>query len=171
MASFDRMVRSIYCPYHGYSSPSLSVVTDVMDVLAMTEPQDMKFAPSTRQLEPAAKRLLTKGAPRRCRWRTATKDLSMFLSILLRMKLDKAKWGLGFHFGGFDEANPEDKNLASIMIEGTGLPVDFHPSIMDLLPNLPLRFHQLWAVLFQSAKTTNEQVPKITEAASEEIPT
>lgn len=103
IASFDRVVRSATCPYHGYSCSSASLVADVMDVLAMTQPQDVNFAPSADQLEPAARKLLDECPTRRCRCRAATKDLSMFLGILLRM------------------------------VEDTGLPMDFHPSTMDLL--------------------------------------
>lgn len=133
MASFDRVVRSATCFYHGYSCLSASLVVDVMDVLAMTQPQNVNFTPSADQLEPAARKLLDEGSTRRCRCRAATKDLSMLLSILLRMKLEKAKWGLGFHFGGFDKANSKNEKLARIMVEDTGLPMDFHPSTMDLL--------------------------------------
>lgn len=49
------------------------------------------------------------------------------------MRLEKAKWRLGFHFGGFDNASLENEKLASIMVEDKGLPIYFHPNTMDLL--------------------------------------
>jgi hypothetical protein len=88
-----------------------------MDVLAMTQPQTVSLAPSPDQLRPAARKLLGEGTTQ-TPYRVPRKDLSMFLSLLLRLRLRKAKWGTRFHLGSFDKSNPGDKELADILVNG-----------------------------------------------------
>jgi len=99
-------------------------------------------------------------------YRVARKDLSILLSLLLRLRLRKEKWGSRFHYGAFEKADARDDELADILVDGLGRDQGegyFTPDqvrrAMDMLPNLHLRFHQLWAVLFQPPTATESQEP------------
>lgn len=142
---FKRMLRSISSIFPGTdhdSASSSSIVNDVMDVLAMTQPQHMTFAPSADQLEPAARKLLGEGSTAQMGYhcRATRQDLSILLSIPLRMRLYKAKWGLGFHLGSFDKADPENEELASILTSNTNLTIDDDDkcSVLDMLVSMAL---------------------------------
>lgn len=139
-ADFQRIYRSISLPEapdNQLTDPSLE--EDVMDVLAMTQPQSETLAPSPNQLGPASRRLLGQGSVRTgCR--VTQSDLSTLLSLLLRLRLHKAKWGSYFHFGTIDNAEPVHEKLADILAKGlTGnndrenLESDHLLGVMDLL--------------------------------------
>jgi hypothetical protein len=127
-ADFKRIFRSIGLPTKCTSSDqslqldddSTSVLDDAMDVLAMTQPQTVSLAPSPDQLEPAARKLLGESDLLQKRYQVSREDLSTLLSLLLRLRLQKAKWGSRFHLGAFDKADPRDEELADIMVNGLG---------------------------------------------------
>ena len=86
----------------------------------MTQPQTLPWVPSPNQLGPVAQKLLSESATQ-TRYIVTRKDLSILLSLLLRLRLRKAKWGSPwFHFGAFDEADASDKELADILVDGLG---------------------------------------------------
>ncbi|KAJ5620840.1 hypothetical protein N7510_004824 [Penicillium lagena] len=119
-ADYKRTLRSIGLPDDINNQPTDSgLEEDVMDVLAMTQPQSVSLAPSPDQLGPAARKLLDEG-PTRTQYRVARRDLSTLLSLLLRLRLYKAKWGSYFHYGTFDSAEPGDEKLANILVNGLG---------------------------------------------------
>ena len=116
------------------------------------------------------------------RYEAARQDVSTLLSLLLRLRLHKAKWAPGFHFGEIDPSYPGDQELADVLVDA--LDVEKIPEagqtlrVMNLLvsqdlmlrirsvdtsdtwqPNFQLRFHQLWAILFQPPMSTNDQAP------------
>ena len=101
-ASFQRIFTSIGLP-ENTDRPSIdldytsaSMLEDVMDVLATTQPQSICLLPSPDQLQPAARKLFREGALQK-RYRIAPKDLSRLLSLLLRLRLRKAKWDYAGH--------------------------------------------------------------------------
>ncbi|PYI04097.1 hypothetical protein BO78DRAFT_431642 [Aspergillus sclerotiicarbonarius CBS 121057] len=178
-ASFSRMLRSI--GHLGETGQEEAVVDDVMDVLAITQPQSMKSMPCPDTLRPAARKLLDSGkTPMGCR--VTRRDLFALLLLVLRMRLIGEKWGHGDHYGTIGEVYPEDEQLAEVLVNGVvgdedDLGVDDLLRIQDVLPNLPLRFHQLWKVLFQPRpniaiqETTGSTLPpRILSAISLFIP-
>ena len=149
-SNFERLFRSIGLP-ENTDRPSIhldhgstSNLEDVMDVLAMTQPQTVSWAPSPYQLGPAARKLFSEGVfQERCR--IARKDLSILLSLLLRLKLRDAKWGTRFHFGTLEKRDPADEELADILVRGLGgdqdedyLTSSLNTIAMDLLVSLDL---------------------------------
>ena len=87
-----------------------------MNVLAMTQPHFVSLAPSPNQLETTARKLL--GQNLACTQYGATRqDVSTLLSFLLRLRLHKAKWAPGFHFGEIDPSYPGDQGLADVLVD------------------------------------------------------
>lgn len=85
-----------------------------MDVLAMSQPQDISVHPSPDLLKLAAKKLIDKGATPVQFW-IKSEQLSLLLSLLLRMKLHETKWACKeFHYGTFDEQCPQDDELVCV---------------------------------------------------------
>lgn len=170
-ANFESIFRSIGLPENTdrpsnhLDYDSTSILEAAMDVLAMTQPHTVSLAPSPDQLRPAAQKLLGEGASQR-RYRIGREDLSALLSLLLRLRLREAKWGSRFHFGTIGKRDPGNEELADILVRGLGENQDEEYLTsgqiimsMDLLPNLQLQFHQLWAVLFQPPMTADDQAP------------
>ncbi|RAL05941.1 uncharacterized protein BO80DRAFT_440678 [Aspergillus ibericus CBS 121593] len=155
-ASFLRMLRSI--GHLEESGLEEAVVDDVMDVLAITQPQAMKLMPSPDKLRRAARELLDSGkTPMGCR--VTRRDLSTLLLLVLRMRLAREKWGHGDHYGTIGEVHLGDEQLAEALVGGlvgdkNDLGVDDLLRVQDVLPNLILGFHQLWKVLFQPPPNT-----------------
>ena len=115
-----------------------------MDVLAMTQPQTVSWAPSPYQLGHAARKLFSGGVSQE-RCRIARKDLSSLLSLLLRLRLRDAKWGTLFHVGTLEKRDPADEELADILVGGLGgdqdedyLTSSLKIMAMDLLVSLDL---------------------------------
>lgn len=124
-SNFERIFRSIGLP-ENTDRPSIhldhgstSNLEDAMDVLAMTQPQTVSLASSPDQLRPAARKLFSEGVFRKG-YRIARKDLSRLLSLLLQLRLRDAKWGLRFHFGTLEKRDPDDEELADILVRGLG---------------------------------------------------
>ena len=88
-----------------------------MDVLAMMQPHNFSHWPLPDQLRPVARKLLDKSPTR---YRVTREDLSTLFSLLLRLRLYEAKWSLHYHRGTFDEADPSDRELAAMLVNGLG---------------------------------------------------
>lgn len=98
---------------------SIHIVEETTDVLAMTQPFFIHNGPYEHQLAPAAKRLLGENNIQTCR-RVTRNDFALLLSVLIRLRLHKGRWGLSFPFGSFEEARPGDDELATILVNALG---------------------------------------------------
>ncbi|KAI1879619.1 hypothetical protein JX265_002573 [Neoarthrinium moseri] len=176
-AGFERIFRSIAAPETTTGTdPSkqqtgmTSSLSDTMDVLVMVGPQFMHAMPSPAKLEPVARRLFAERSV--VGRRAATRDeVSTLVSLLLRLRLEKEIWGFFYHLGDILEASPEDEGLTEALVNSLVADESEQPiaserllRAVDLMPNLRLRFHQLWAVLFQPLEATDKarssQVPR-----------
>ncbi|PWY93547.1 hypothetical protein BO94DRAFT_572979 [Aspergillus sclerotioniger CBS 115572] len=178
-ASFSRILRSIgHLEENGQDD---AAVDDVMDVLAMTQPQAMKLMPSPDQLRPVAWRMLEDGrVPMGCR--VGRRDLVCLVGLVLKMRLGREKWGYGDHLGVIGDGGLGEEGLAEVLVKGVvgdkdGLEIEDLQRVKDLLPNLGLRFHQLWKVIFQPRTDNRVQemagdtlAPRILSAISLFIP-
>lgn len=150
--SFNRIFRSISAPEDANTQQnfqpgchtSTSIVDDVMDVLAMTQPQDISVHPSPDMLKPAAQKLISESATPVQFW-TKGEGLFLLLSLLLRLRLHEAKWARKeFYYGTFDEQRPEDVELSRILTErlaggqGTVLASDQAQNALDMLVSMNL---------------------------------
>ncbi|KAK5994865.1 hypothetical protein PT974_03251 [Cladobotryum mycophilum] len=153
-ASCERIFRSIGVPetatqLSSRQSDMTSIVSDAMDVLVMTAPQFMHVAQREVKRE----------------------HVSTLIGLLLRMRLKKDKWAWLYHHGDFAEANPAAEELAEALTgslfgnesDQTMAPKQLSEAI-SLIPNLQLRFYQLWAVLFQPSAATGD-ISQAPEAA------
>lgn len=174
-ASLERLFRSIAAAEtektetaarSAISAQQNSVLSDVMDVLVMLGPHDMNAIPSVEQLEMVARRLLAVG-PAVVQRAVRRKEVSILMSLLLRMRLSKDKWRLYYNLGDFVEANMANDELTEALVnslagcEGetydrTIITFEQLLGATDLVPNLLLRFYQLWGVLFQPSAETEE---------------
>ena len=123
-ASFERLFRSIGRPMvSSEKSPpsdhdSAAMVSDIMDVLSMTQPQPgLPNFPSPLLLEPAAWKFV--GDPR-WQYQVTRQDCSILLSLLIRLRLRKARWGSALHFGSIDSAETGDEAFADVLVNGLG---------------------------------------------------
>lgn len=133
-ASFSRILRSI--GHLKETGQEDAVVDDVMDVLAITQPQAMKLMPSPDRLRPVARETLEAGVvPMGCR--VSRSDLVTLLVLVLRMELQREKWGYGDHFGTIRDVNLGDEQLAEVLVNGVVGDKD------DLGPNDLLRVQDL----------------------------
>ncbi|KAJ9138370.1 hypothetical protein NKR23_g8493 [Pleurostoma richardsiae] len=177
-ASFARIFRSIATPQSTHLAESGEqqddvepLVSDASDVLVMVGPQFMHAMPSTELLDLTARRLLA-GGPTVARRAVSPEEVSTLMSLLLRTKLGKNKWGSFYHHGSVAEANPADEGLIEALVDSLtqkserAMTSEHFLEAVNLLPNLQLRYHQLWAVLFQPAGTTGEaESSRASEAA------
>jgi hypothetical protein len=122
-ADFKRIFRSISFPKD--TSKQLaqtdydpaSILDDIMDVLATTQPQYVCMLPSHDQLESVAQKLFGE-ASTQTRYQSSRKDLSILLGLILRLRLCKTTRRQRFPIGTFDKADPGDNELAKILISG-----------------------------------------------------
>ncbi|KAH8899992.1 hypothetical protein GQ53DRAFT_206193 [Thozetella sp. PMI_491] len=163
-ASVDRIFRSLGVPQTTAQGEPLrqqngiaSAMSDAMDVLVMIGPQFMHATPPAELLEGVARKLLA-GEPAVAQREIRRNDVSTLIDLLLRIKLKKEKWGSFYHFGEFADANPADEALTEALVHSLiGDKSESEQTVtseqligaQDLLPNLQLRFYQLWAILFQ----------------------
>ncbi|KAL3418043.1 hypothetical protein PVAG01_11052 [Phlyctema vagabunda] len=157
-ASFERIFRSIAVEKTaGQSSkPNYmnSSVSDAMDVLIMVGPQFMHAAPTPEQLEIVARTLFATKAS--LQTEIKRQDMKTLIVLLLRLELQKEKWATLYNFGEIVDSSPIVEELAEALVnslignsseEDTASEQIVHA--MNLVPNLQLRFYQLWSVLFQ----------------------
>ncbi|KAI0013671.1 hypothetical protein F4779DRAFT_347726 [Xylariaceae sp. FL0662B] len=146
------------------------IVSDAMDVLVMIGPQFIHAVPSQEQLEGVARKLFT-GGPAVAQRTLTRKEVSVLVSLMLRMRLEEEKWGSSYNFGDITQASPADEGLTEALV--SCLAGDKHErtitseqllGAINLLPNFQLRFHQLWAILFQpsiaAAKAKSSYAPE-----------
>ncbi|KAI1362171.1 hypothetical protein F5Y08DRAFT_355556 [Xylaria arbuscula] len=140
-----------------------AVSSDIMDVLVMTGPQLIHAVPSKDQLEPVVQRLCAEGGRKVARVQTVRQgDLYTFMDLLLRLRLLERRWGLSYPFGDFVEASCEHHSVTTTVVElladsngDEEIHIQKILKMIDMLPNLFLRFQQLWAVLFQPNDLAN----------------
>ncbi|KAJ5094454.1 hypothetical protein N7456_010315 [Penicillium angulare] len=136
----------------------------MMDLVATTEPPYIKSIPAAGSLEPSARRLLqAEGANNK--YRLPVKNLATLVSLLCRIKLYEQKWDQrnqnirklkkNCHYGILEKPSPYEDELVNFLVqpfeldkEGFVTPHAISRGL-DLLPNLELSFHQLWAIIFQ----------------------
>ncbi|ETS77037.1 hypothetical protein PFICI_10911 [Pestalotiopsis fici W106-1] len=163
-ACFARVFRSLAVPEtatieQGKSVNQVNDVTpslsDAMDVLVMVGPQFIHAMPSERQLETVARRLFISG-PAAERGSARREDVSNLMELLLRLELNEEKWGSYYHYGHILQADPANEEFTEALVDalmgGENKQVMTPEQLLEatcLFPNLPLRFQQLWAVLFQ----------------------
>ena len=120
-AQFARILQSMGQSYQGeslLSKDSLqSLVGQTVDVLVMTQPSSIDVGPNPEGLDPVARRLLGEELLR-SQHLVAHKDLLTLLELLLRLRLQPATWGLGFHYGRFEASDPKYNELATILANG-----------------------------------------------------
>ncbi|OBT83027.1 hypothetical protein VE02_07762 [Pseudogymnoascus sp. 03VT05] len=154
-ASYERMFRSIGAPETTtqplkQQNGMTSALSDAMDGLIMVGPQFMHAAPSPEQLEVVARNLFAREpalTQREVRW----EDVSTLMNLLLRMRLNKEKWGSFYHLGDFVYASPADKELTEALVDsltGDGseqtVTSDQLLRAIDIVPNLqPFRSSHL----------------------------
>ncbi|TRX89572.1 hypothetical protein FHL15_009481 [Xylaria flabelliformis] len=173
-ASFVRMFRSIAAPDHKSRSQQqvdmTSSLSDAMDVLVMIGPQFMHAMPSEPQLESVARKLFVEGPPVAGGQVVRREDLSALIRLLLRLRLKERIWGTRCHFGNLVEAESGEEYLTEVLVDtltgdNSGQIVTFQQltGAIDLIPNLLLRFQQLWAVLFQPSDAIDKTKPQVNE--------
>ena len=127
--SFERILRSISLPEET-DGPSVHFSQDSMDeamwvLRALTKPlmADAHGFPDPDLLRPTARKLVGEnGVERRCL--IARKDLSILLSLLLRLKLGEARWGGRFHVGTIEKRDLDDEVLVDVLAKGLGVNQD-----------------------------------------------
>ncbi|KAI0468349.1 hypothetical protein F4859DRAFT_491319 [Xylaria cf. heliscus] len=164
-AGFTRIFRSIavsdYTSLKEQQIDMTSSLSDAMDVLVMIGPQFIHAAPSEPQLESVARKLFAEGPPVVQRQVVEREDVSALMQLLLRLRLREERWGACYHFGDLVEAGSGEEDFAKVLVDTlTGdrneQIVTFQElsGVIDLMPNLLLRFQQLWSVLFQPQRAT-----------------
>ncbi|KAI0198009.1 hypothetical protein F4808DRAFT_270922 [Astrocystis sublimbata] len=151
-----------------------AAVEDCMDVLAMLGPQRIHHSPSTQTLKAAAQRLCGEDGMQHAVCRSSSverEQLSLLLDLLLRLRLGDKMWGLGaLSTGCFADTGDAGmvKALGDYLAgsdEGRKITVKKMSQVEKQLPNLMLRFQQLWQVLFQPPQTQSTTTVEATEDA------
>ncbi|RAH76618.1 hypothetical protein BO86DRAFT_404479 [Aspergillus japonicus CBS 114.51] len=182
-ANIARMLRSIGRPEtvslppaeHQKDTPS--VLSDVVDVLATTQPYSINQAPSPERLDITARELLTEEPATPTRWRVSRRDVSLLIALLLHLRVSPTrKWDRTRYFGCFAPSDRADEHLATCLIQGI-MPEDRDYDAdglagipFDTLPNLLPYFHQLWTVLFQPPWPSPQEEAFIPDATEHRIP-
>ncbi|EED21037.1 hypothetical protein TSTA_082700 [Talaromyces stipitatus ATCC 10500] len=108
-ADFRRILRSINPAFPEHKSQptsQISVVNNVMGVLATTQPYAVTLAPSPDLLESAARRLLDSvPGGNRLRYRLYADDFSGLVTLLLQLRICSQKWGMTLHYGEFFQSS------------------------------------------------------------------
>ncbi|KAJ6138243.1 hypothetical protein N7471_004729 [Penicillium samsonianum] len=127
---------------------------DMMDVVATTQPNHGKGIPGSDELAAPAQRLL-KDKRANYHSRLHIDHLTTLLRMLTRVRLYEPTWGRpNLHYGTLEEPRPQQDELVNILTkqsqisEGFLVP-DSVSRVFDILPNMELHFHQLWAIIFQ----------------------
>ncbi|KAH7317636.1 hypothetical protein BKA65DRAFT_514871 [Rhexocercosporidium sp. MPI-PUGE-AT-0058] len=170
--TWERMLRSISLPSDAkldadFKDGREAVVSDIMDVISMTQPQPpLPNTPSPVQLEPAANALFDdKSRGTKCVYRATKTNVQSLIEVLIRLRLRKGKWGRFFHLGDLHAFSEQGAKLSKMIVfeshsaekrEGSEddedddvLTADDITRMIDRLPNLHLRFLQLWSMIFQ----------------------
>ncbi|KAI0814009.1 hypothetical protein GGR55DRAFT_676147 [Xylaria sp. FL0064] len=175
-AGFARIFRSIAVPHHVLSDRQQkteivsSCLNDATDVLVMVGPQFIHAVPSEIQLEGVARKLFAVGPAVARRIAVSREDLSCLMSLLLRLRLQE-RWAGSYHFGAVVDADSAEGDLTEALVNSLtercnqhNITVHHLSEQMELLPNLLLRFQQLWAVLFQPSGAADVSKLSVEEA-------
>ncbi|KAI0967782.1 hypothetical protein F4678DRAFT_482811 [Xylaria arbuscula] len=155
-AGLTRVFRSIAILADEFWEQESPTVSDAMDVLVMLGPQFIHAIPSGSQLEAVSRKLFTDWPAVEPRNVVKQEDISILMDLLIRLRLHERRWANYYHFGTVVEADSTSQDLTRALVnsltEKCGeqkIKVQHLSGYMDLMPNLVLRFQQLWAVLFQ----------------------
>ncbi|KAI1353671.1 hypothetical protein F5Y01DRAFT_322891 [Xylaria sp. FL0043] len=176
-AGFARIFRSIAGPDHRFSDQQQktetvsSCLSDAADILVTVGPQFIHAVPSELQLEGVARRLFADGPAVARRIAVSREDLLCLLDLLLRLRLQEERWAGSYHFGAVVDTDSADGDLTEALVNSLtercnqpNITVQHLSEQMELLPNLLLRFQQLWAVLFQPSRAADVSKLSIEEA-------
>ncbi|KAI1274932.1 hypothetical protein F5Y07DRAFT_390319 [Xylaria sp. FL0933] len=176
-AGFARIFRSIGVSDHEFSDQQRKVgivsscLSDAADVLVMVGPQFIHAVPSELQLEGVARRLFADGPAVARRNAMSREDLLCLIDLLLRLRLQEERWAGSYHFGAVVDTDSAEKDLTEAMVNsltercnGQNITVRYLSEQMELLPNLLLRFQQLWAILFQPSGAADVSKLSVEEA-------
>ncbi|RLL96922.1 hypothetical protein CFD26_100980 [Aspergillus turcosus] len=159
-ADFRRILASLSEPSLYYSAGKEWTVTetDVMDVLATTQPHSTNLAPSAEQLRDAAERVMPKPS---ISYHLLPDEFTLFVRLLLQMRVWDMQ-GSCLPSGMFnDDSSSACQELAdSIAAAICNEDQTIDPGIVaDVLPGLRERFYRLWGVLFQPSSLRERIVP------------
>ncbi|KAI0438938.1 hypothetical protein F4803DRAFT_554568 [Xylaria telfairii] len=164
-ASFARIFRSIAVPddvsLKQQQIDITSGLSDAMDVLVMLGPQFIHAVPSEPQLESVARKLFAEGPPVARRQVMKREDVSVLIDLLLRLRLEERTWSTCCYIGHLATVESGEADLTQVLIDaltgdnsGQMITIQQLSGAITLMPNLLLRFQQLWAVLFQPLGST-----------------
>ncbi|EHA51281.1 hypothetical protein MGG_09752 [Pyricularia oryzae 70-15] len=187
-SGFDRMFSSLVCNATdpGGEKPEQlkegfpSAMSDAMDVLVMAAPAHMHSLPTEQHLLPTVQRLFASkdGIPAVQRGQEVGRsEVQTLMDLLLRLRVRQSgkAWGSEprLYPGDLLEASSGDSGLTKALvntlmgtdrIDGTVTVRQLSGAAAGLMPNLVLRFQELWAVLFQPAEGTEEKKPPTGES-------
>ncbi|KAJ6032586.1 hypothetical protein N7540_003318 [Penicillium herquei] len=149
---------------HSSATRSSYLNDELMDLLVTTQPPYIKSIPGSRPLEPPARRLLeAEGANNQ--YQLPLNNLATLVSLLCRIKLYQATWDQrnrdhrklkkNCHYGILEKPSAHEDELVNFLVQPFELDKEGFLTphaisrALDLLPNLELGFHQLWAIIFQ----------------------
>jgi hypothetical protein len=93
-----------------------STLTDAMDILAMCGPEFLHSRPTTEQWKALAKKLFPGGVARK---EVKRDDVFTLISLLIRLRLKKEKWGTlreFYNHGEIVETNPAYRELTNSLV-------------------------------------------------------
>ncbi|TLD33582.1 hypothetical protein PspLS_00059 [Pyricularia sp. CBS 133598] len=179
-SGFNRMFSSLACnaPESGEKPEQVneddsSALGDAMDVLVMAVPAHIHSLPTEQHLQPTVQRLFASkdGIPAVQRGQVfGRSDVHILLELLLRLRVRQngKTWGHGSPLCPSDllEASSGDSGLTESLvntlmgansIDETVSVRQLSGTAVSMLPNLVLRFQELWGVLFQPAEGTEQK--------------
>ncbi|QBZ61886.1 hypothetical protein PoMZ_08845 [Pyricularia oryzae] len=187
-SGFDRMFSSLVCNAAdpGGEKPEQlnegfpSAMSDAMDVLVMAAPAHMHLLPAEQHLLPTVQRLFASkdGTPAVQRGQVfGRSEVQTLMDLLLRLRVRQSgkAWGSEprLYPGDLLEASSGDSGLTKALvntlmgtdrIDGAVTVRQLSGAAVGLMPNLLLRFQELWAVLFQPTEGTEEKKPPTGES-------
>lgn len=115
-ASFRRVFQSIgVADTTILPHATISAVSDAMDALVMVGPQYMHAAPSPRQLELVARKLLSDPVCVSAR-KTSRQDVFLLIGLLLCLCSRKKRWSSVCHHGDFAVKSPAQQELTESLV-------------------------------------------------------
>ncbi|RHZ56787.1 hypothetical protein CDV55_100892 [Aspergillus turcosus] len=159
-ADFRRILASLSEPSLYYSAGKEWTVTetDVMDVLATTQPHSTNLAPSADELRDAAERIMPKPS---ISYHLLRDEFALFVRLLLQLRV----WDTQGSCLPSGMVNNESLSACQKLADSIADAIcngdqTIDPGIVaDVLPALRERFYRFWGVLFQPSSLGNKIVP------------
>ncbi|KAI9052392.1 hypothetical protein LZ554_003740 [Drepanopeziza brunnea f. sp. 'monogermtubi'] len=157
-ARHGRLFRSLGVP--GKSGPSPEQTEELLgeaaDVMALSGPKSVHRGPTPEELKTVARRFLEGSVRSR---EVRREEIETLIGLLGRLSIKEDKWGSNgafYNHGDILEASSSSVELSKILAGGLVEDMRLDPftanealKAVELMPNLLLRFYQLWAVIFQ----------------------